>query len=111
MKRLLLSTIALAAIAFTAVACGQDNSVDLSKAPAQTGGPEQGEWRDQQGTALSLTSGKFTYKKGSTDASGTYTISNGNITMTGDSGQNFTASFPDKNGPITIDGEKLTKVD
>ena len=97
-------------VALTAVACSAGNSVDYSKAAVQTGGPEQGEWRDVQGTQLSLNSGKFTYKHGLNSSSGTYTVSNGTISMTGDGGT-MSASFPDPNGAITIDGEKLTKLD
>ena len=62
MKKLL-TTLAASALALAVISCGQA-PVDYSKAAVQTGGPEQGEWRNANGTLLSLNSGKYSYKKG-----------------------------------------------
>jgi len=91
--------------------CAQPGN-DYSKVQAQTGGPEQGEWRDKQGTLLSLNNGQFSYQKGATKMSGTYSVEGGKIALSGDvGGGNMTAQWPDQNGPLTLNGEQLTKTD
>ena len=90
--------------------CGS-NTVDYSKAPAQTGGPEQGMWQNQQGTTLSMNSGKFEYHKEGGSVKGTYKSESGKITLNADAGTSLTASLPDANGPLTIDGQQLVKTD
>ena len=110
--KLITSIICIAAIAFSAVACSGGSTVDYSKAPAQTGGPEQGEWRNADGTLLTLNSGKYTYKKGADLAyTGSYKVDAGKIEMTGDNGANIIASWPDPNAAITVEGVALTKTD
>ena len=75
--------------------CGSGEP-DYSKVQAQTGGPEQGEWRDKEGTVLSLNSGKYSYQKdGGLASNGTYKVASGQITLTGDGGTNLTATWPD----------------
>ena len=111
MKKRIFSFLLVAAVAQTMIACS-GGSVDYSKAAPQTGGPEQGEWRDTQGTKLSMNSGNFTYQKaGGSEVHGTYTVSGSSITLAGGEGTNITASWPNQNGPLTIDGENLTKTD
>ena len=98
------------AVGFAACACG--DSVDYSKAQAQTGGAEQGVYHDQQGSELTLTSGKYTYKKdGGPETQGTYTVAKGQIQFTANTGATLTGTWTDKFAPIVIDGETLTKTD
>jgi hypothetical protein len=91
-------------------ACRREG-LDYNNVQAQTGGPEQGEWRDLQGTLLSLNSGKFSYTKGGTTVKGSYKVADGSVLFAGDGGSSMTASFPDPNGPLTIEGVALTKTD
>lgn len=112
MKRQTISLILLAAIALSVGACNPGNSADYSKAPVQTGGPEQGEWRNPQGTMLSLSSGNFTYRKaGASQITGTYTVEGTTIKMSGNEGTSMQASWPNENSPVTVNGENLTKTD
>jgi hypothetical protein len=110
MKKLTILPIALIALALTG--CNPGNSADYTKAPVQTGGPEQGEWRNDKGTVLSLNSGQFTYAKdGGAKSTGRYTIDGTKITLSGDPSAPGSANWPDPNGPITVNGEQLVKTD
>lgn len=104
----------LASLACAAVVLGSgcgSATVDYSKAPAQTGGPEQGVWQDKSGQKLELTSGNFTYSKpDGTVVKGTYKVDGGNIAMTGSSGEALTALF-DPKGTMSLNGSALTKTD
>jgi uncharacterized lipoprotein NlpE involved in copper resistance len=110
MKKTIIFAIAL--IALSIVGCNPGNSADFSKAPVQTGGTEQGEWRNTKGTMLSLNSGGFVYtKQGVGTTRGTYTMSGNTITLTSDGSAPATAEWPDKSGPLSVGGEQLTKTD
>ena len=112
MKTRLLSLIAITVLAFSIGACRREMGLDYSKVEGQTGGNEQGQWRDLNGTLLTLESGKFTYTRGTAiPLKGTYTVASGTISMTSENGQTFAASWPNENSPVTLEGVALTKTD
>ena len=113
MKNKIFSTIVPLALGLllACTGCGS-NEVDYTKAPAQTGGPEQGMWQNKQGTMLTMNSGTFEYKKeGGGPIKGTYKVDGTKIDLSSDMGSSYTANFPDPNGPLTIDGQQLVKTD
>ncbi len=107
--KMFLASLAIAAFVLS-LGCGS-GTVDYSKAPAQTGGPEQGIWQDKGGQKLELASGNFTYSKSDgTVVKGTYKVDGGNVAMTGVGGQAIIATY-DTNGTISLYGSALTKTD